>query len=122
MAEVWNFDGLFSTSSNLSRNLVTTTQYTAIKYDENPASGTESFHVPLPRWSDYVSPPTNAGTVHGMSPRVLCGTYGDRLRRCHHSQYGNHRDQRYLRCGKEGRKKISWRTRSESKDLQPWNR
>jgi hypothetical protein len=66
MTEVWDFDGLFSTSSNLSRNLVTTAQYTAIKYDQNPAAGTGSFHVPLPRWSDYVSPPTTAGTVHGL--------------------------------------------------------
>jgi hypothetical protein len=65
-AEVWDFDGLFSSSSQLSKQLVSTAQYTAIKYDQNPAAGPSSFHVPLPRWDDYVAPPQSSSDVHGL--------------------------------------------------------
>jgi len=66
LSEVWDFDGLFSSTPQLSKNLVSTAQYTAIKYDQNPASGSSSYHVPLPRWSDYVVPPATATDVHGL--------------------------------------------------------
>jgi len=66
LAEVWDFDGLFSSTPGLSTSLVSTAQYTAIKYDQNPASGSSSYHVPLPRWSDYVAPPSKASDVHGL--------------------------------------------------------
>src|SRR5665213_96406 len=66
LAEVWDFDGLISSFPQLSKNLVTTAQYTAIKYDQNPASGSASYHVPLPRWAGYVSPPTSGTQVHGL--------------------------------------------------------
>jgi hypothetical protein len=64
MAEVWDFDGLYSTSPGLSSGLVSTASYQAIKYDQGGGSG--SFHVPLPRWSDFVAPPTNTDQVHSM--------------------------------------------------------
>jgi hypothetical protein len=66
MTEVWDFDGLFSSTPSLSQALVTTTQYTAIKYDQNPASGAASYHVPLARWSDYVAPPATSLDVHAL--------------------------------------------------------
>ena len=66
MAEVWDFDGLFSSASQLSKQLVSTAQYTAIKYDQNPGAGPSSFHVPLPRWSNYVAPPQSPSDVHGL--------------------------------------------------------
>jgi hypothetical protein len=64
MAEVWDFDGLYSTSPGLSNALVSTAGHQAIKYDQG--GGTGSFHVPLPRWSDFVAPPTNTDQVHSM--------------------------------------------------------
>jgi len=66
LAEVWDFDGLFSSIPKLSKDLVSTAQYTAVKYDQNPASGPSSYHVPLPRWSSYVVPPSSASDVHGL--------------------------------------------------------
>ena len=66
MAEVWDFDGLFSSSPQLSKQLVSTAQYTAIKYDQNPASVPSSFHAPLPRWSNYVAAPQTPSDVHGL--------------------------------------------------------
>jgi hypothetical protein len=64
MTEVWDFDGLYSTSASYSTQLVSTSQYQAIKYDQNPGAGAGSFHVPLPRWSDYVVPPKSGDDVH----------------------------------------------------------
>lgn len=66
LAEVWDFDGLFSSSPQLSRNLVSTAQYQAIKYDQDPSAGPASFHVPWPRWSDYVDAPTTPGQTHSL--------------------------------------------------------
>jgi hypothetical protein len=66
LTEVWDFDGLFSTEAELSTELISTPTCTAIKYDQNPASGPSSFHVPLPRWADYVAAPTAPGQVHGL--------------------------------------------------------
>ncbi len=66
LAEVWDFDGLYSSSSNLSQQLQTTSQYTAIKYDQNPGAGMSSYHVPLPRWAQLVVPPTTSDQVHGF--------------------------------------------------------
>ena len=65
LTEVWDFDGLFSTASTLSRNLVDTVHYSVIKYDQNPASGVHNYHVPLPRWTALPTPPKNANQVHG---------------------------------------------------------
>jgi len=66
LTEVWDFDGLFSTASTLSRNLVDTVHYSVIKYDQNPASGVHNYHVPLPRWSALPTPPKAAKQVHGL--------------------------------------------------------
>lgn len=65
LAEVWDFDGLYSSSSNLSKQLQSTAQYQAIKYDQIPAAGPASYHVPLPRWANLVVPPTTSDEVHG---------------------------------------------------------
>ncbi len=66
LSEVWDFDGLFSSSPQLSRNLVSTAQYQAIKYDQDPSSGPASFHVPHPRWADYVDAPTTSIQTHSL--------------------------------------------------------
>ena len=66
LTEVWDFDGLFSSSSNLSRSLVSTAQYQAIKYDQDPSSGSANFHVPRPRWADYVDAPTTSTQTHSL--------------------------------------------------------
>jgi hypothetical protein len=66
LSEVWDLDGLFSTSNKLSTDLVSTPAYLAIKYDQNPTAGSGSFHVPLDRWSDYVAPPVNSSAVHAL--------------------------------------------------------
>jgi hypothetical protein len=64
LAEVWDFDGLFSTASNLSQNLHSTVEYNVIKYDQIVAADLLSYHVPLVRWQNYVTPPKNPGQVH----------------------------------------------------------
>jgi hypothetical protein len=66
LSEVWDFDGLFSSSPQLSRNLVSTAEYQAIKYDQDPSSGPASFHVPRPRWADYVDAPTTSMQTHSL--------------------------------------------------------
>jgi hypothetical protein len=66
LAEVWDFDGLSSSLPQLSKDLVSTAQYTAIKYDQNPGSGASNFHVPQPRWTDYVEPPQSFSDVHAL--------------------------------------------------------
>jgi hypothetical protein len=64
LSEVWDLDGLYSTSHQLSTDLVSTPAYLAIKYDQG--SGADSFHVPLNRWSDYVAPPATPDAVHAL--------------------------------------------------------
>ncbi len=66
LAEVWDLDGLFSSLPQLSTNLVSTAQYQAIKYDQQPSSGAANYHVPLARWADYVAPPSTGEQVHGL--------------------------------------------------------
>jgi hypothetical protein len=65
MAEVWDFDGRFSSSPGLSTSLVDTADYHVIKYDQVFSSDHLSFHVPQPRWTNYVSPPQTSFDVHG---------------------------------------------------------
>jgi len=64
LTEIWDFDGRLSSASNLSTSLVSTPQVRAIKYDQVNASDTSAFHLPMPRWSDYVNPPTTVTEVH----------------------------------------------------------
>ncbi len=66
LSEVWDFDGLSSSFPQLSKNLVSTAQYQAIKYDQDPSSGPASFHVPRPRWADYVDAPTTWAQTHSL--------------------------------------------------------
>jgi hypothetical protein len=64
LTEIWDFDGRLSSASNLSTSLVSTAQVRAIKYDQVNASDTSAFHLPMPRWSGYVNPPTTVTEVH----------------------------------------------------------
>ena len=64
--EVWDLDGSFSTYSSLSQALRTATGFRLIQYDQSTSNDPVSFHVPLPRWADYVDAPQTASTVHGL--------------------------------------------------------
>jgi hypothetical protein len=69
LRQVWDFDGYPKSDSS---NLITTSQVTAVKYDQGSEPG--CFHVPLARWNDYPkSPqdpadpakPASSNDVHG---------------------------------------------------------
>jgi hypothetical protein len=66
LSEVWDFDGLFSTASNLSKNLHNTAEYSVIKYDQLVSTDPSSYHVPQARWANYVTPPKSPGQVHPL--------------------------------------------------------
>lgn len=66
LAEIWDFDGLFSSSSNLSRNLHTTGAVGVIKYQQPPTSETNCFSVPRPRWTNAPTPPATNLDVHHL--------------------------------------------------------
>ena len=59
LKQVWDFDGYPKSDSF---KLVSTADYTAIKYDQG--SEPASIHLPLSRWSDYPSPPPNPVDPH----------------------------------------------------------
>jgi hypothetical protein len=64
LAEVWDFDGAFSSEAQYSNQLTSTAEYRAIKYDQRYATDASAYHVPLPRWVNYVQPPRSGGDVH----------------------------------------------------------
>ncbi len=66
LGEVWDFDGSFSTYNWLSSALRNPAPYGVIQYDQSFADDQRSFHVPLPRWADYVAKPTSNLQVHGL--------------------------------------------------------
>jgi hypothetical protein len=66
LGEVWDFDGRFSTYNWISQALQSTAHCNVIKYDQLYSSNPSSYHVPLPRWTDYVAPPTASLQVHGL--------------------------------------------------------
>jgi hypothetical protein len=66
LAEVWDFDGRFSSYRAISEALHSTATVQAIKYDQVPSADPSSFHVPQPRWANYAVPPANGGQVHGL--------------------------------------------------------
>ncbi len=66
LSEVWDFDGSFSTYNWLSSLLRNPAPYGVIQYDQSFANDQRSFHVPLPRWTDYVDRPTTNLQVHGL--------------------------------------------------------
>jgi hypothetical protein len=68
LKQVWDFDGYPKSDSSL---LLTTPNFTAIKYDQGSEPG--CIHVPLSRWADYPNPapdpadwpaPKNGSDVH----------------------------------------------------------
>lgn len=66
LREVWDFDGLFSSESNLSKNLHSTSTVGVIKYQQQPTSEANCFAVPRPRWTGAPTPPANALDVHHL--------------------------------------------------------
>jgi hypothetical protein len=69
LAEVWDFDGRFSTYSWLSAALHSTSQphpVQAIKYDQLQSADASAYHVPLSRWQTLVDPPTSNMDVHAL--------------------------------------------------------
>jgi hypothetical protein len=63
LAEIWDFDGLFSSASNLSAALHSTGSIGVIKYQQQPTSETNCFSVPKPRWINAPVPPSSALTA-----------------------------------------------------------
>jgi hypothetical protein len=66
LAECWDLDGRFSSLPNLSIQLVSTSSMRAIKYDQVAANDDLSYHVPQPRWSKWIQPPTDGVGVHHL--------------------------------------------------------
>jgi hypothetical protein len=66
LEEVWDFDGHISSYQSISQNLKNTAGCRVIQYDQIPSNDLVSFHVPRPRWVDYVQPPQSGGQVHGL--------------------------------------------------------
>ncbi|HTB30124.1 MAG TPA: hypothetical protein VK715_14310, partial [Steroidobacteraceae bacterium] len=66
LAEVWDFDGRYSSYRAISQSLHSTAGVKAIKYDQVPSSDPDAYHVPLARWSTLVNPPTSSNEVHGL--------------------------------------------------------
>jgi hypothetical protein len=63
--EVWDLDGLFSTSSGLSQALKTNSDFDVIQYDQVDSNNQIAFHVPLRRWAGYPARLTSPYEVHG---------------------------------------------------------
>jgi hypothetical protein len=66
LAEVWDFDGRYSSYHAISEALHSTAKVQAIKYDQIASSDPSAYHVPLPRWQKLVDPPTSTNEVHGL--------------------------------------------------------
>ncbi len=66
LAEVWDFDGRFSTYHWITEALHSTAQVQVIKYDQLFSADTGAFHLPLPRWSKLVNPPASNMEVHAL--------------------------------------------------------
>jgi hypothetical protein len=66
LAEVWDFDGLYSSYHAISEALHSTATVQAIKYDQVPSANASAYHVPLARWAKLVDPPTSSNAVHGL--------------------------------------------------------
>jgi hypothetical protein len=66
LAEIWDFDGRFSTYNWITNALHRTAGVQVIKYDQVDASDQNSFHLPLRRWADYAGHPTSNMQVHAL--------------------------------------------------------
>jgi hypothetical protein len=66
LAEVWDFDGLYSSYKAISQALHNTATVQAIKYDQVPSADASAYHVPLARWTRLVNPPISSNEVHGL--------------------------------------------------------
>jgi len=66
LAEVWDFDGRYSSYRAISQALHSTARVKAIKYDQVPSSDPDAYHVPLARWRKLVDPPASSNEVHGL--------------------------------------------------------
>jgi hypothetical protein len=66
MKEVWDFDGLLSSASNLSANLHSTSSYIVIKYQQQNPNDPASFYLPMSRWANAPDVPTTKLEVHHM--------------------------------------------------------
>jgi hypothetical protein len=66
LAEVWDLDGHISTYQSISDKLRNTAGCRVIQYDQIQSNDLVSFHVPRPRWADYVQPPQTGGQVHSL--------------------------------------------------------
>lgn len=64
MNEVWDFDGLLSSASNLSQNLKTTSDYRVTKYQQQDPTDAASFYLPKARWVNAPEPPVGTLDVH----------------------------------------------------------
>jgi hypothetical protein len=64
LKEVWDFDGLFSSAGNLSKDLHSTGDYTVIKYQQQDPGDSASIYLPLSRWANAPAPPKTALDVH----------------------------------------------------------
>ncbi len=66
LAEIWDFDGRFSTYNWITNALHSTAGVRVIKYDQVDASDQDSFHLPLRRWATYAGHPTSSMQVHAL--------------------------------------------------------
>ena len=66
LAEVWDLDGSFSSYYAISGALRSTAGCPVARYDQVPGGDPQTFHVPQPRWSDFIQPPQNSGDVHAL--------------------------------------------------------
>lgn len=64
LREIWDFDGIVSSSGSLSTGLTSTATVTAIKYDEINSTSAGITHLPTARWADR--PAGSPPDVHHM--------------------------------------------------------
>jgi hypothetical protein len=66
LAGVWDLDGNISSYHAISTALRATAGCPVTRYDQVPGGDPQTFHVPQPRWSDFVQPPQNSSDVHAL--------------------------------------------------------
>ena len=64
VAHVYDFDGALSSAASLSHALISTSDYTVVKYDQGNLPS--SYHVPRARWTRYPQPPATTLAVHHL--------------------------------------------------------
>ena len=66
LAEIWDFDGHFSTYRWITEALHSAPGREVIKYDQLASSDTRAYHVPIGRWQSLPNPPAANGDVHAL--------------------------------------------------------